>query len=42
MVATSTIDQHKQRLGRPYGRTAIVWYSSIKGKVKKITDIITV
>ena len=36
VVATSAMDQHKQRVGRPYGGTAIVWHSSIKGKVKKI------
>ena len=36
VVATSAMDQHKQRVGRPYGGTAIVWHSSIKGKVEKI------
>ena len=36
VVATSDMDQHKQRVGRPYGGTAIVWHSSIKGKVEKI------
>ena len=35
MVATSAMDQHNQRVGRPYGGTAIVWHSSIKGKVEK-------
>ena len=36
VVATSAMDQHKQRVGRPYGGTAIVCHSSIKGKVEKI------
>ena len=36
VVATSAMAQHKQRVGRPYGGTAIAWHSSLKGKVEKI------
>ena len=36
VVAMSAMDQHKQRVGRPHGGTAIVWYSSMKGRVEKI------
>ena len=35
VMATSAMDQHKQRVGRPYGDTAIVWHSSIKRKAEK-------
>ena len=35
VVATSAMDQHKQRVSRPYGGTAVVWHSSLKGKVGK-------
>ena len=40
VVATSAMDQHKQRVGRPYGGTAIMWHSSIKGKIVKITGCV--
>ena len=35
VVATSAMDQHKQRVGKPNGVTAIVWHSSIKGTIEK-------
>ena len=36
MVATSVMDDRIQRVGRPFGDTAIVWNSTIKGELIKI------
>ena len=35
-IATSAMNQSKHRIGRKFGGTAIVWESSIKGKITKI------
>lgn len=36
MVGSSAMDESVHRVGRPFGGTAIIWNSSIRGKISKI------